>query len=154
MKKILLFVFVVFASLTLFTGCKKSGTTTSGSYTMTVTVGGVAHTYSNVYAVLSGPYLTITGNSGSTPGTTAYPAFSTVIYTYSAPGTYNVTSGSAGPGVAGTYAPDATMTNWDVAMSGSATITAITATEVTGSVNFTNVSGTTSVGTFTAKKMW
>lgn len=154
MKKILLFVFVVFASLTLFTGCKKKSGTTSSSYTMTVTVGGVAHTYTNVYAVLSGSYLAITANSGTTPGTTAYPGFSTVIYTYSAPATYTVNSGSASPGVTGTYAPDEIMTNWVVAMSGSTTITAITATEVIGSVNFTNIGGSTSVGTFTARKMW
>ena len=156
MKPILAFAILAITSFTLLSCCTpSSGSGASPSYTMTVTVAGVSHTFTNVIAVLTGSSLAITANSG-TATTTAYPTFSTVIYAYTAPATYTltVTVGSASPAVSGTFAPDANLSDARVAQTGTAVISSVSSTTVTGSVNFTNVDGTTSVGTFTAKRMW
>ena len=156
MKRILTLAAITMIALSALSGCTPSGGS-SPSYTMTATVGGTAHTFTNVYAVYTASTgsVAITANNGTSTSTAAYPEFTTVVYSYTAPATYTINSspGATNPGVEGTFAPDATMTDWKVASSGTTTISTFTSTVVTGSFSFTCVDGTVMTGTFTAHRL-
>ena len=151
MKRIFTFAAIALLGLAAFSGCGKKSS--SPSYSMHASIGGTAFNVTNVYAVITGSILSITGSSGTT-STATPPYFGITIYNYTSPTTYTVDSTATTPTVAGTYAPTSAPADMKAASSGSVVISSASTATISGTFSFKMTDGTViSGGTFTAKRL-
>ncbi len=151
MKRILTFSAIAMIGLAVFSGCKKSSST---SYSMKATVGSTAFSVTNSYATLNGTNLAITGNSGSSTSASSAPYLTIVLSNYTAPGVYAIDTTLNVPVVDATWAADMTMADWKYSHTGSVTITSLSSSVVVGTFNFVCADGTTiNSGTFSARRI-